>query len=1345
MLRNSLIFALLVTGLQSVCAAPFVSGRVFEDGLGNGINGSTFTTISGEQRTLPGAVVRLWRDVNGNGVLDSGDAQVGMVATDSNGRYSLDAAGVVAGQAAFVSVGAPTRDGSSAGNPGVLGEQSYASGNSLAFGSAGSIRPFCSAGIDAAVSPISASAVNQFSGSCYSGRYPGADDVQASPDGAKHVSYVGVGSGDVSGVDFGFSFNLVTNSRLSGQGSLAQFILNDAKITAGSAISSGLNTMRFVPVTCRNNLDSVCSGANTHWVITRDASGVGSLPPVVHQNTQRTTLDGTAYSYADGVTVLAGNPKIFGADGSVGVPPVPFSKFTAPSLEIRDLSLDIGPSGSTGWVTVANLALNARAASIRFLGSVENVSFRNSTIGVAADDSGVNLGGGIVYASSRMGTFVMQSLYIKSNGVAIDLSGTTTVKTRFRIISSEIRTEQVTAGPPLASAIKIGAGGLTGASMSTGSSSLVSGNLFSGVSGVAFDDSGILGASSMVNIISNTFSGGMGGAIVINSQNSTANSYVVARNFFDRNSGAAVSIGANTMRINVTSNSFLGNSGAAIDLGGDGVTTASSCTGAGSANGGLGRPVLSRVFYDGANLRFNADYCGNGDTYVLELYKVSVASTVGDIGSDGVLAGEGFTYLGKVGNLTGGSLVGGSIAVSSGALSPGDMVGAILWRSSATVGGDTSEFSPSVTVAGAVRLSLRASLDGTPVRMDAADQVLVQVMEGAAVAGAAQTSAAGTSTDTPVLVLPADGSNYSYVLKESLLAGSVSPMGYYQHLFSCTTSVGGSVGNAGSGLSSPAPIPITPIQIPLTADVAQFAILPAAGDTIVCTSVVRANPPRLRVSQVSIGEVGAFSYAGNSNANGYGGDAITTVTAGAQVDGVSRILALPGVLTEVVVSTPSPAANWTVASLSCQDANAAATGNPASIGSLSGSVISLPIAQVLPGADIRCVVTATFTQSAYVISGRLILDTGAGGGSAYDAVANGAEPGVAGVGVSLALCSSPATYSKTVVSDGAGAFSFDMAGAPAGRYCLTRQADLSNSSVSFGWGDIPVAGRVGLSVGRDLATFDWAGGVSQSGVVFGSVPKATLAADGQSQAAAGQWVSYGHVYKAGGPSNLVVSSGNSSPGWMSIVYLDVDCSGELSGVDSVITAPVSVLAGQSLCLLTRVMPPAGAHQGAQNQTTTTVVTMLSPDPVNGAWSVSLDRIDSTVVVPIGVSVVKQVRKLSACPASAAASQADVTPFSSVNQARPGDYLEYRISYRNDTPVPASGLSVSDWTPDWTRFRSAFCLTTPSQGLLGCSVVSQPVAGGTGGVKWLMPDAAGVAPGLQPSAGGSVSYCVQVEP
>jgi hypothetical protein len=66
-------------------------------------------------------------------------------------------------------------------------------------------------------------------------------------------------------------------------------------------------------------------------------------------------------------------------------------------------------------------------------------------------------------------------------------------------------------------------------------------------------------------------------------------------------------------------------------------------------------------------------------------------------------------------------------------------------------------------------------------------------------------------------------------------------------------------------------------------------------------------------------------------------------------------------------------------------------------------------------------------------------------------------------------------------------------------------------------------------------------------------------------------------------------------------------------------------------------------------------------------------------------------------------------------------------------------------PAYTRFGSAQCLSTPTDGLAGC-VVTQPDAGVTSGsIAWTLTDATTGIIGLQPTAFGTVSFCIQIEP
>ena len=95
-------------------------------------------------------------------------------------------------------------------------------------------------------------------------------------------------------VDFGFSFNVVTNlegsTGTAEQGSLRGFLANANTMT-------GANAMRFVPVVPTNADDG---GSNDWWSL---GLSIG-LPAITDDST---TVDGTAYNSADGTTVLATN------------------------------------------------------------------------------------------------------------------------------------------------------------------------------------------------------------------------------------------------------------------------------------------------------------------------------------------------------------------------------------------------------------------------------------------------------------------------------------------------------------------------------------------------------------------------------------------------------------------------------------------------------------------------------------------------------------------------------------------------------------------------------------------------------------------------------------------------------------------------------------------------------------------------------------------------------------------------------------------------------------------------------------------------------------------------------
>ncbi len=113
---------------------------------------------------------------------------------------------------------------------------------------------------------------------------------------------------------------------------------------------------------------------------------------------------------------------------------------------------------------------------------------------------------------------------------------------------------------------------------------------------------------------------------------------------------------------------------------------------------------------------------------------------------------------------------------------------------------------------------------------------------------------------------------------------------------------------------------------------------------------------------------------------------------------VANLAAAPAAITTTIAGTPAPAAPtaltvtalnattqiseaaniyFTLTGASCTDANSAVTGNPASFGTLTGQLLNIPAANVLPAAQITCTFTNAGVapkitlQKALAASGRL--------------------------------------------------------------------------------------------------------------------------------------------------------------------------------------------------------------------------------------------------------------------------------------------------------------------------------------------------------------------------------------
>ena len=212
---------------------------------------------------------------------------------------------------------------------------------------------------------------------------------------------------------------------------------------------------------------------------------------------------------------------------------------------------------------------------------------------------------------------------------------------------------------------------------------------------------------------------------------------------------------------------------------------------------------------------------------------------------------------------------------------------------------------------------------------------------------------------------------------------------------------------------------------------------------------------------------------------------------------------------------------------------------------------------------------------------------------------------------------------------------------------------------------------------------------------------------------------YAHTFTPGTGGSVLFSS-TSSAGWPVLLWRDSNCNGVLDANESVINAAISTSSGVPVCVIVKVVVPAGTAVGLQNLAT--LQAMFSYSNASPALSVSLVNDDLTTVAGgsgggASLALVK--------------SQDNPTPL-------PGGRIVYTLQYSNLGSGSISALRINDSTPAFTKFVSAACLGPLAAGLTACSVTSSPAVGSSGAIEWTLTGS------LLPSAAGQVSFSVDIE-
>ncbi len=337
-----------------------LKGIVFQDITGNGFSEDlSFNDAAGDQQALENVEVHLFKDGGDQTPDGSDDVFVETVLTNNLGEYTFNI-----GEDADYWVVVDSKTGElSDGN--FWGEQTY-----------GPIGGYCEDGTGNVVIITAA-------GQCFGGRRGDiSDNISSTPVSgdlvnAEHIAEVTIAGSGVVDVNFGFSFNVVTNTddgdddgsaNRSIQGSLRQFITNANEIT-------GANSMRFVPSVPTNS-----SGGGGNWWTTTLTS---ELPPIVDA---LTTISGIAYLNSAPKTTRNDNPGLIGIGGTVGVDNLTGSTTNKPEFEINlgDVGSNALLVNSTGAYTIRNIALFNNSTGIRVQAG-NNGLLEKNLVGARAD------------------------------------------------------------------------------------------------------------------------------------------------------------------------------------------------------------------------------------------------------------------------------------------------------------------------------------------------------------------------------------------------------------------------------------------------------------------------------------------------------------------------------------------------------------------------------------------------------------------------------------------------------------------------------------------------------------------------------------------------------------------------------------------------------------------------------------------------------------------------------------------------------------------------------------------------------------------------------------------------
>ncbi|MBR7211174.1 hypothetical protein KB206_21265, partial [Microvirga sp. STS02] len=700
----------------STLSAPTLTGVVFEDVNYGGGSGRP-STVSGAA-AVPNATVELYT---------SAGTYIRSTTTDANGKYSFNIANGTYTVRVVNSTVTSSRTGASTN---LIPVQTY-NGSTNTVG-----------GQQPALMDAPANNGSQLLTTLTNGG--------VTPESIASITTSGLAT---AGPDFGFNYDLVVNGNDSGQGSLRQFIINSNMLTdEASLVQSGSNTAGPLPAGNETSIFMIPNGAatppaglrtglTTGLAITGNNTGAAvitlqqALPPITGANTN---LDATTQTF----NIDNSNANTVGSGGTVGTDGLTLSTIQRPELVINanNTTQPIIVQGNavslTGFAIYnANSTSSTSAITVasNVTGAANRAELSQLLIGTFGDgtDPGAsrNRFGGVHFD----GSFNFTNNYVAYNGEGLSVGN------RDAVTAFAANAALITNNDFLTNGAGFGSGDNLSILASTGLS--VTGNLMRNAQGSNFNYTGkgveLNNKASNNTIDNNTITGSAIAGIGI-SQGSNNNT--ISRNIISGTVGGGANTGPGVLIVTenlgglggllpptgntITQNSIFANNGLSIDLInsngqgtnggilGDGPTLNDN----GDADTNLPNemqnyPVITSAAISGTNL-YVKGYARAGS--IIELFNVGATADPSGFGEGRTYLGtvtEGSTadndkstnqsYSGFINGMNQGSdntANGFSFTIPISSLAGGTLALRSVLSSTATLAGNTSEFSGNVVV-----------------------------------------------------------------------------------------------------------------------------------------------------------------------------------------------------------------------------------------------------------------------------------------------------------------------------------------------------------------------------------------------------------------------------------------------------------------------------------------------------------------------------------------------------------------------------------------------------------------------------------------------------------------------